>query len=120
MHTKLKMRRNHGLETTSEPINTHRSTTSVIISFKGKRIFKRTLIQMRPELQQEYKKHQNQGGIRNHYFFGRGNRKTSEAGSPQDSSGGCGSGRDDQLFGSTRWRGVRARGLVDQPKQSRT
>ena len=67
MHTKLKMRRNHGLETTSEPINTHRSTTSVIISFKGKRIYKRTLIQMRPELQQEYKKHQNQGRDWNHY-----------------------------------------------------
>ena len=67
MHTKLKMRRNHGLETTSEPTNTHRSTTSVIISFKGKIIYKRTLIQMRPELQQEYKKHQNQGGDWNHY-----------------------------------------------------
>ena len=71
---------------------------------------------MRPELQQEYKKHQNQGGIRNHYFFGRGNRKTSEAGSPQDSLGGCGSGRDDQLFSSTRWR----QGLVEQAEQSRT
>jgi len=35
-----------------------------LISFRGKRIYKRTLIQMRPELQQEYEKHQNQGGMR--------------------------------------------------------
>ena len=75
---------------------------------------------MRPELQQEYKKHQKSGRRSKPLLFGRGNRKTSEAGSPQDSSGGCGSGRDDQLFSSTRWRGVRARGLVDQPEQSRT
>jgi len=43
-----------------------------LISFRGKRIYKRTLIQMRPELQQEYKKHQNQGGDRNHYSSGGG------------------------------------------------
>lgn len=116
-------RRNHGLETTSEPTNNPQiynilqleeepNVCNNLISFRGKRIYKRSLMHMRPELcpghapdgriQQEYKKHQNQGGDRNHDFFGRGNRNTREAGSPQDSSGGCGSGRDDRLFSCTR------------------